>query len=236
MKRSIQDEDDPIYPSKKIPRTRDSPITEEYLISVQPYELLLKQLSDPNVTLQDVENLCATNRKIRTLCKTDPQFIKLREGKKVYVEIIRDPLDEDGSAFYVYIYNYQGSNIVVNGFEFPLYPENNISDILVELNKKKYAELGDLKFDLNPINPGRVKIPQIVSIGQPDKRYHNHEANRLFISYKMFESIMLEIKRLAEGEAYGTLNILVNGDIVYKSLWLSVFDPTLGEYITQDIL
>ena len=224
-----------LYPRKRL-RKRDESVTEEYILSGQPIELLLTQLSDPSITLQDVESVCATNREIRKLCKTDPWFIKLKEGKRISVSIRRSPLEES-DFFSVYIYSYQGSIIISNTFSFSFSEkeDEDISNILATLNEKKRVDFDLLSVILDPGYEGEVKIPyQIVEIRHPD--YLNYTVSGLYIPYTMFESIMLEAKRLVDRRAYGDLNILVNGDVVYTSLWTTSFDPVQNRYIQRDIL
>jgi len=53
----------------------------------QPTELLIKQLSDPGITLKDLDNFCNSNSELREACRTNPLFIALREGKTPAVDI-----------------------------------------------------------------------------------------------------------------------------------------------------
>jgi len=60
---------------------------EQSLLLDQPTELLIKQLSDPGITLKDLDNFCNSNSELRKACRTNPLFIALREGKTPAVDI-----------------------------------------------------------------------------------------------------------------------------------------------------
>lgn len=113
----------------------------EYLISGQPVEVLYKQLSEPTVTLQDIENFCISSRKARELCLTNPLFRELREGKRVAVSIILEVenYDNDNHAilleFHHYFKTFQTTyTLSLSDYGYDGYFENNLN--LVETIKK----------------------------------------------------------------------------------------------------
>jgi len=82
----------------------------------QPTELLLVQLSDPEITLKDFDNFCNSNSKLREMCRTDPRFIALRANKIPVAEMnvylprsmagaLPLPLDEKGDEGELFFYS-----------------------------------------------------------------------------------------------------------------------------------
>lgn len=53
----------------------------------QPIELLVKQLSDPEITLEDFNNFCNSSSKLREISRTNPLFIGLRERKTPIIDV-----------------------------------------------------------------------------------------------------------------------------------------------------
>jgi len=53
----------------------------------QPVELLVKQLSDPEITLEDFDNFCNSNSELREICRTNPLFVDLRERKTPVIDV-----------------------------------------------------------------------------------------------------------------------------------------------------
>jgi len=53
----------------------------------QPVELLVKQLSDPEITLEDFDNFCNSNSELKLACLTNPLFVDLRERKTPVIDV-----------------------------------------------------------------------------------------------------------------------------------------------------
>jgi len=60
---------------------------EQSLLLGQPTELLIKQLSDPGITLKDLDNFCNSNLELRKACRTNPLFIALKITSKPLQEL-----------------------------------------------------------------------------------------------------------------------------------------------------
>ena len=177
---------------------------EEYILSGQPIELLVKQLSRPSVTLEDIERFCATNREIRELCLTNPLFQRLKEGKKRAVRISRLPRDT-GDIFDIYIYSYVGNMKMEISFTMIT---SRISDILENIKSGDEVILSGVKFVL-------VLISQNVLINQTAGGGGEDGDVLIIVPYVLFESILIEMQRMVDREEVGDLRILVNGDVQY---------------------
>lgn len=220
MKRYRSSESEETLDDLRIRRRLSEERSEErYLIEDLPKELLLLQLSDTGITLNDIESFSATNRRIRQLCKTDPLFIKLKEGKRVAVHVGRDFDGEYG----ITIYSYLGQNVIVNQFNISSSQKGDLEivlDLLVEepptvYMDKHFVEFDDKRF-LREGNRGLIKPSpgDYVRIGLIED-HENSFGPQISLPYDLFRTIILEMENMNVPNAYGNFDILVNGDIIY---------------------
>jgi len=201
---------------------------------------LFQQLSDPNVTLNEIENFCATNRDLRELCRTDPWFIQLKEGKRVFVRIEKDRVSDLRDDYIIHIFNYRGINVIVNSFTLSsIKGDASLKDVLNILNAKSFIVIGSILIEFDDMTAfyqtdreGRregITRPtpgKYVKISFYGLWWRAGTRNLSFsLPYSLLKSILYEAGRLDEENLYGIINILVNGDVIYDKLETITPDP-----------
>jgi len=181
----------------------------------QPIELLVKQLSDPDVTFQDIQNLCRLSTRGRELCNTEPLLIKLIEGKRTAVRIDRYSSDEEEHMweppmrfFTIIIYAYLGELVTESVFDIT--SDAPFSDSLANVKAGEWVIIYDVWFHLD----GET---QKVSIGAMSGDDDFSKIVAISMPYPLFESIFTEMQRMIDNAEYGELRILMNGDIQLRN-------------------
>ena len=173
----------------------------------QPFELLLKQLSDPDITLEDIKNFCMSSKKARELCQTNPLFIKLIQGKRYAIKIYRDIYSRPQlEIFTITIYSYFGELVTESIID--IMSEKSISDSLEALKTGKLVYFDRVWMQLD-------KKTRKVSIG-PEGEYHNLKDIYITIQYPLFKFIFTEMQRMIDNEEYGEL--IISMDDLEKGL------------------
>ena len=122
-------------------------MSQPLIIKGQPFELLVKQLSDSNLTLKDFNNFCNSNSELRKESILNPVLRSIRENKTPIIDIeVKFTKRYTDKAVMVNLDTFKSSTHFYRYINIKFY--NRIKDLILT-NTIKFEDLIIIKYDLD---------------------------------------------------------------------------------------